>query len=240
MKNHVPMSSSGQPESSVCGDLSAVRDHLLRYCECLSGSRQEAEDVAQATLLKALPVLQGKSHPNMLALLRRIAKNTWIDHVRKQRKCHPLDPAQLSALCGSMPPEEHVGVEAALQVLIQRLTPKQRAVFLLCTVFQYADREAAELLGMTRGAVKAMLHRAKRRLASVTKMQPATDHDVQKEVLQAYVAAFHAADTAALIQLCLGDAFDPVPATSKVLISARRPAVSSTSNGLIPMSVLAA
>jgi RNA polymerase sigma-70 factor (ECF subfamily) len=197
--------------------------------------------VVQTTLIKALPVLKGaEKHPNVSALLRRIAKNTWLDHVRKQRKFRPYNPMELSAVCGSMPPEERLEVEAAFQVLIQQLTAQQRAVFLLCEVFEYTDREAGELLGISRGAVKATLRRAKVRLTSMKKIPSERDDGVQKEVLQAYVAAFHAADISTLMHLCLGGALDPVHATSKVLTFARRQTNARRTNGGTQMSILAA
>ena len=184
-----------QPHNLCVGDsnehLAALRDHLLRYCEYLAGSRHEAEDMVQTTLLKVLPVLQKEQlHPNVPALLQRIAKTTWLDHVRKQDKCRPCNPTELSTVCGFVPPEERLEVEVALQVLIQRQTPQQRAVFLLCDVFQYTDREAGELLGISRSAVKATLHRAKARLDPTSQYEnAASGSEVQKEVLQAYTAA---------------------------------------------------
>ncbi|BCU81641.1 hypothetical protein JIR001_14240 [Polycladomyces abyssicola] len=234
------MRSSEGSESDVHERLSTLRDHLLRYCEFLSGSRHEAEDVVQTTLIKALPVLKGaEKHPNVSALLRRIAKNTWLDHVRKQRKFRPYNPMELYAVCGSMPPEDRLEVEAALQV-IQQLTAQQRAVFLLCEVFEYTDREAGELLGMNRGAVKATLHRAKVRLISMKELLPERDDGVQNEILQAYVAAFYAADITTLMHLCQGGILDPVHATSKVLTFAQRQTNARRTNGGTQMSILAA
>jgi RNA polymerase sigma factor (sigma-70 family) len=231
---------SGRPESDINEHLLVLREQLLRYCEFLSGSRHDAEDLVQTTLLKALPVLQGVGHhPNVSALLRRIAKNTWFDHVRKQSRIQPCNPTEMSAVCGSVWLKEQLEVEAALQVLIQTLTPQQRAVFLLCEVFQYTDREAGELLGITRGAVKATLHRAKIRLHSILKYEdlPSDRDSVQKEILQAYVAAFRATDIPALIHLCQGD---PVHATSKVLTFAQRQANEKRMTGGTQMSMLAA
>lgn len=240
---NAPQLSSERSESDEQIHVATLCDHLLRYCEFLSGSRHEAEDVVQTTLLKALPVLQGaEQHPNVSALLRRIAKNTWLDHVRKQGKCRPHNPVEVEELCGSVPPEERSEVEAALQALMQRLTSQQQAVFLLCEVFDYTDREAAELLGISRGAVKATLHRAKARLDSTRDYEelPSAEDEEQKELLHAYVSAFHAADIRTLIHLCQVGVLDPVQATSKVLTLAQRQTVTRSTNDSTCMSMFAA
>ncbi|WP_081841431.1 sigma-70 family RNA polymerase sigma factor [Alicyclobacillus macrosporangiidus] len=106
-------------------------------------------------------------HPNVPAWLRRIAKNSWIDHVRKHSLSHPHGPSELAVRSEPAFHNEWAELEEALQILLTKLTPKQRMVFLLCEAFQYTDRETAELLGISRGAVKAALHRARVRLAAV-------------------------------------------------------------------------
>ncbi len=196
----------------------------------------------QTTLLKAMPVLSGERvHPNVPALLRRIAKNTWLDEVRANVKCQPCGPDTMAELL-HVGPADLPAVEEGLQVLIQRLTPQQRAVVLLCDIFQYTDREAATLLGVSRGAVKAALHRARVRLESVAEGADIlcfTD-ELQKEILAAYVSAFRAADVRMLIHLCQGGLLDPVQATTNVLTTAQRQSEASKSVGCRPVSMLAA
>jgi len=196
-----------QSEGNADLQLSALRDNLLRYCRTFCKSTYNAEDVVQTTLLKAIPILQGRyPHPNILALLRRIAKNTWFDHVRKQGKCQPYCFPEISTVCGFVLPKDRFEVEEALQVLMKVLTPQQRTVFLLCDVFQYTGTEAGELLGISRGAVKATRHRARVQLDSMPHrddIQSGRD-DVQEEILRAYVIAFHSANIAAIIHLCQG------------------------------------
>lgn len=232
-----------QSDPDATDTIMTIRDHLLRYCEFLCGSHHEAEDVVQTTLLKALPILQGgKEHSNVTALLRRIAKNTWLDYVRKRDKCDLQSPAQLSTLTDCVQPEERFEVEAALRLLMRQLTSRQRIVFLLCEVFEYTDREAADLLSTSRGAIKAMLHRAR---ASLNALPACKDFSrdreaAQKEILEAYVAAFHAADIRALIHLCQDDTLDPVLATGKVLRFAQRQVSGSQKKSGVKMSLLAA
>lgn len=204
--------------------ISILRSQLVRYCEFLSGSKHDAQDLVQATLLKALPVLQGEqAHPNLPALLRRIAENTWLDHLRKQGKNQFCDSNELVER-SFVDPLDHSSLEETLQVLVETLTPQQRAVVLLCDVFQYTDREAADMLGVSRGAVKATLHRARVRLEPFkegVEVSPVIDV-AQKEILETYVSAFKSADIRMLIHLCQDGVLDPVHATTKVLTFAQR------------------
>lgn len=218
-----------------------LRRKLLRYCEFLSGSRHDAEDLVQTTMLKALPVLKGtQEHPNVTGFLRRIAKNTWLDQVRKTGRHQLCDVEDLAGLA-SVDLADQSPLEEAMQVLVRRLTPQQRAVILLCDVFQYTDQEAADLLRISLGAVKATLHRARLRLEHITEdgKVPCSD-ELQKEILQAYVSAFQASDIRMLVHFCQGGVLDPVLATTKVLTFAERQGEGTDADSHNPTSMLAA
>lgn len=193
-----------------------------------------AEDLVQVTLMKALPVLNGVAfHANLPALLRRIARNAWIDHVLKHTKDHLYNPYDLSMVGPNVFVEDSASVEEALALVLEWLTPQQRAVVLLCDVFQYTDREASVVLGIGRGAIKATLYRARLRLrtAAATNEHSAVADEAQKEILSAYVTAFQAADIRMLIHLCQSGPLDPVLATGNVFTLAnQRSHVKSKSN----------
>jgi len=235
---------SVQRQESLMTDesIGSLRTQLLRYCEFLSGSRHDAEDLVQATFLKALPMLAGiQEHPNLPAFLLRIAKNTWLDDCRRNRKCQLCDSMEMPDV-SSVGLKDGLSLEEALQGLIMWLTTQQRAVVLLCDVFQYTDREAAECLGISRGAVKATLHRARLRLEPVTEGLEVSSvaDESQKVILEAYVLAFQAADIRALIHLCQGGVLDPVQATTKVLTFAQRQAETRKAIDRNPTSMRAA
>lgn len=106
------------------------------------------------------------NHPNPEALLFRIARNTWIDILRRKAtlsRVLELDqsPTEASAEYGSFE------IEAAFQALQEHLSPLQQAVFLLRDVLGHSAMEAAEILDTTEGAIKAALHRARQALPLV-------------------------------------------------------------------------
>lgn len=66
------------------------------------------------------------------------------------------------------------------------------------------------------------------------------ENEAQKEILKAYLSAFHSADTQMLIHLCQGGVLDPVQATTKVLTFAKRQAETRKAVDYNPRLMLAA
>ncbi|MCQ6558134.1 RNA polymerase sigma factor [Paenibacillus mendelii] len=181
---------------------------LYRYCLTLTHSPWEAEDIVQEACLRVLPLLKGqRPHANPAALIKRTAKNIWIDQVRRQQ----LKDRLIQQLAGyeAHTDEHSFEVEHILSALVQRLSPLQLTVFLLRDVFQYKAAEAAARLQMTEGAVKAALHRARKGVAALkqhldpeTGVVPAASQ-ANSEWFQAFISAFQCSDPEALIYLAL-------------------------------------
>lgn len=100
-------------------------------------------------------------------------------------------------------------VRLALIVSLQYLPPRQRAVLILREVLAWSAAEVGALLDMSVAAVKSALQRARTRLdelsPSADRTTPLTEPQ-QRELLQNYIAAFEAADPAALERLLRQDA----------------------------------
>ena len=100
-------------------------------------------------------------------------------------------------------------VRLALIVSLQYLPPRQRAVLILREVLAWSAAEVDALLDMSVAAVKSALQRARARLDEVA---PSADQPTaltereQHELLNQYIAAFEAADPAALERLLRQDA----------------------------------
>lgn len=111
------------------------------------------------------------------------------------------DPATVVAVRDS--------VRLALIVSLQYLPPRQRAVLILREVLAWSAAEVAALLGMSVAAVKSALQRARARLdqlAPSTEVSARLAEPEQRRLLENYIAAFEAADPAALERLLREDA----------------------------------
>jgi RNA polymerase sigma factor (sigma-70 family) len=218
-------------------NLQELQSSLMRYCLSITESVWEAEDLAQETCLKAIHLLNGSTvHANPIAYLLRIAKNTRVDQLRKQKAFH----IKMNLI---LPEEQHsyndifnLDVEAALQLLIQCLSPMQRIVFLLRDVFGFTNKEAAQILKITEGAVKAALHRARCSLEAAKEAFAADEIsnskvESEKVILRSLIAAFQLRDVPLLVQLCQNDALDPAMAigmAQRHLLGRRSPAMHRT------------
>ena len=145
--------------------LEQLKGTLNRYCLSLTGSIWEAEDLAQNTWLKALPLLQNVGHLNPEAFLLRIAKNTWIDQVRRSQVVKRLLQQKQMSRQNEELDSDHL--EIIFSSLLTHLSPLQMAVFMLRDVFTFTANETAQLLQTTEGAVKSALHRAHKSLEKV-------------------------------------------------------------------------
>jgi RNA polymerase sigma factor (sigma-70 family) len=73
-------------------------------------------------------------------------------------------------------------------LLLERLSPEERAAFLLHEVFDYSHAEAAAILGIAEDASRQRVHRAKQRLREA-RPRFGVDDAVQQRLLQRFVAA---------------------------------------------------
>ncbi|WP_167577494.1 RNA polymerase sigma factor [Ammoniphilus sp. YIM 78166] len=180
---------------------SAIRPHyevLKAYCNYLTKNSSDGEDLVQETLFKAFKMYM--KNPLILqnrAYLMKIAYNAWLNFCRKKH-CpihHMMDIERIAQ-------EEEVEtyeIEAAIQWLVKNLTPPQRSIFLLMDVMGYSAVETAQLLRSTEGAVKASLHRARKKLSSIN--QDADEEGASESLTQAYMQAFQAQDAREIASL---------------------------------------
>jgi RNA polymerase sigma-70 factor (ECF subfamily) len=183
------------------------RAGLHRYAERLTGDVFEAEDLVQDTLLRGFGAIgRGDLHGeasrirNVRAYLFRTASNLWIDGIRRARR----DSLVRKAADGEAEVTEPglASVADAAARLYAVASPQERAAVVLKDVFDYTNREIAELLDTSEGAVKAALHRGRARLIAPT---PSLRHrPPSKALLDRFVAAFNARDAGALTA-CLLD-----------------------------------
>jgi RNA polymerase sigma-70 factor, ECF subfamily len=160
-----------------------IRPELHRYCARMTGSVFDGEDVVQETLAKAYYALgQMLEPPNLRPWLFRIAHNTAMDFLKRyERKNVELVPD----LPERAEPEE-TGVDPALVVAalsaFVELPPVQRSAIILKDVLGHSLEETAATMGVTVGAVKAALSRAR---ANIAKTSPAASAPAKPPTTQA-------------------------------------------------------
>jgi RNA polymerase sigma-70 factor (ECF subfamily) len=140
-------------------------DRIYGYLHVSVGNRHDAEDLTTQTFLKMLESIgkfRWQSAP-FSAWLFRIAHNLAMDHFRATKRWQPEEEVpepppdeSTSAEAGAL---ESIGQKSMLE-LIEDLSPEQQQVLTLKFVFNFANAEAATILGKTEGAIKSLQHRA--------------------------------------------------------------------------------
>jgi RNA polymerase sigma-70 factor (ECF subfamily) len=95
-------------------------------------------------------------------------------------------------------------VTFAFLVLLETMSPEERAVFLLKDIFEYAHSEVAEMLGITVDNSRQLLHRARTRLAEARPRLTGTPQ-ARRAVAERFARAFASADGSALTALLTSD-----------------------------------
>jgi RNA polymerase sigma-70 factor, ECF subfamily len=156
---------TAQGPTDAVDELVAVHaDAVYRYALRLTRSRHEAEDLAQETLLKGWRHRRRLRDPRAGRVwLLTIATNLHRDHVRSFRPMTTLaaDPPLPLTACPSDKRLEHRECVARALEALDELPERQRQVLHLITVEQLSGDEAAAILDISPGALKASLSLAR-------------------------------------------------------------------------------
>jgi RNA polymerase sigma-70 factor (TIGR02957 family) len=153
--------------------LEEVRPRAFAIAYRMLGSVSEAEDVVQEALLRLHAAIErGEEISSPRAYVATIATRLAIDELRSARARRetyvgewlpePIaespeeDPAQHAELADSL--------SLAFLVVLESLTPEQRAAFLLHDVFDYGYGEVAEIVGTSEQNARQLAARARRQV----------------------------------------------------------------------------
>ncbi|HET7657076.1 MAG TPA: sigma-70 family RNA polymerase sigma factor [Bacillales bacterium] len=184
--------------------LQSYQADLEKYCRMLAGTPWDGDDLLQETLIKAFKSSTSlENHPVPKAFLFRVATHAWIDHCRRNKL--KVDTYERMDRFGSLDSSMDFEIRGAMEALVHRLPPRQVVVILLIDVFGFSASSAAEMMEVTDGAVKALLHRARNTL-KLAKDDEKREQDRLKtksaaELIDLFLEAFHRFDPAAVIRV---------------------------------------
>ncbi len=187
------------------------RGDLHVYCQRLTQTIWDAEDLVQETLLRGFAMtargdLHGEHSPvrNAKAYLFRVATNQWIDHKRKLQR-ELLQPA-IEVAAPQATDDVLPGIERALQVT----SAQEFAAFVLKEGYDFTLGEIADFVGTSVGTVKSALSRSRHKIAttpsipSIPSMPSTLTGPVDAEnrrVAQQFADAINRQDLDGLMQL---------------------------------------
>ena len=146
--------------------LIATVPRLRRFAFQRTGNAAEADDMVQATLLRAWENRSRfQAGTNLVAWLFTILRNTYLNQRKRlRREVEDIDGVHAAALVLPPAQEHRIGL-AELQVALNQLPSEQRETLLLVVVDGLIYEEAALVLGCQPGTVKSRVSRARERLA---------------------------------------------------------------------------
>jgi RNA polymerase sigma-70 factor (TIGR02957 family) len=150
----------------------ALRPLLLSIAYRMLGSFGDAEDVVQEAFLRLhRETVEGREVDSIKAFLTTVTTRLAIDQLRSARRQREtyvgpwlpepvvdeyVDLADSAALSDSL--------STAFLLVLERLSPDQRAVFLLHDVFGYSYEEVASIMAKSQSACRQIAVRARRQL----------------------------------------------------------------------------
>jgi RNA polymerase sigma-70 factor (ECF subfamily) len=212
-------------------ELDELRPGAFAIAYRMLGSVSEAEDLVQEGLLRLHRAREeGERIESPRAYLSTVVTRLGIDHLRSARVRRetyvgewlpePLltseedDPARHAEVADSL--------SLAFLVLLESLSPEQRAVFLLREVFDYPYDEIAEIVGKSEANARQLATRARREVDAGRPRFEAS-REQRDELAGRFFAAVQEGDLAGLEALLAedvvlhGDGGGKVPAIAKAL-----------------------
>ncbi|HSD81607.1 MAG TPA: RNA polymerase sigma-70 factor [Solirubrobacteraceae bacterium] len=191
-----------------------LRPRLVGIAYRMLGSVGEAEDLAQEALLRLHDATRrGEEIASPAGWLVAVTTRLAIDELRSAR-------VRREAYAGPWLPEPLVAggddeaatrveldetVSMAFLVLLERLGPVERAVFVLREAFAYGYDEIAAIVGRSEDACRQLLSRARRRIADERpRFEPSRER--REELARRFLDAARDGELAGLVELLAADA----------------------------------
>lgn len=185
-----------------------VRPRLFGIAYRMLGSAAEAEDVVQDAWMRwqttdrsVVRDAQGFLVTTTTRLAINVAQSA---HARRETYVGPWlpEPVDTSADPG-LGAERAEALELAVLVLLEKLSPTERAAYVLREAFDYAYGEIAEILQLSEANARQYVSRAKKHIAG-GRPAPVSLAE-RRRLLDAFVAASRTGDLAALEGLFASD-----------------------------------
>ncbi|MBC9714545.1 RNA polymerase sigma factor SigJ [Streptomyces sp. TRM66268-LWL] len=194
----------------------AARPRLEAIAYRMLGSAAEAEDLVQETYLRWQAAdVERIEVPE--AWLTKVLTNLCLNQLtsaRARRETYvgqwlPEPLLEGDPMLGPADTaEQRESVSYAVLTLMERLTPNERAVYVLKEAFAYGHREIAEILDISEASSQQIFSRAKKRLADRTdgKARTEIDEAAAKRIVEEFLAAATSGQTEPLVKLLTSDA----------------------------------
>src|SRR4051794_2435032 len=180
---------------------------LLSYCRHLLGTLDEAEDAVQHTFLAAhRALLRDDREIHLKAWLYAIARNRCLSMLRARRERVAFDD-ELEAIPSTAGLAVEVEQREDLRDLLadlQRLPEDQRSALVLSEIGAHTHDDIAEVLGVKRTKVKALVFQARESLAAARTARDTPCLEIREELATARGGALRRGNLRRHLDVCVG------------------------------------
>jgi RNA polymerase sigma factor (sigma-70 family) len=197
------------------GHFEASRNRLASLAYRLLGSAADAEDAVQDAFLRWQAADRQRIEVPE-AWLTKVVTNLCLDRLRsararRERSAGAWLPEPLLDGDPMLGPadtfEQRESVSLAVLTLLERLSPIERAVYVLREAFSYSHTEIAEILDITESASQQHFHRARHRITAARRRSGGeVDPASARRVIEEFLAAASSGRTERLVALLTDDA----------------------------------
>ncbi|GHB79012.1 DNA-directed RNA polymerase sigma-70 factor [Streptomyces cirratus] len=218
--------------AASAADFEEHRGRMFGIAYRMLGSAHEAEDAVQDAYLRwSAADRDDVEYPGawLAKTVTRLCLNRLTSaRARREEYVGPWLPEPVLTSDGTLGPldsaERRDSVSMALLVLLEQLTPVERAVYVLREAFAYGHREIAELLDLTEANSRQLYRRAAQRVEAQRPRLRPPDPQRWQGLVDTFMAAARDGDVARLETLLSADA-RLVSDGGGVVSAARRPIV---------------
>jgi RNA polymerase sigma-70 factor (ECF subfamily) len=195
---------AGEVSDADAASFQQVRQRLFRIAYRVLGSATDADDVVQDAWIRwhRTDRTEVRDPASFLATTTtRLAINVF-QSARARRETH-IEPQLIDRLDTQADPlldaQQGEALELAVGALLQKLSPAERAVYVLREAFDYPYRKISEVLPLSEANARQLITRARRRLAD--EHRRAINASERQRFLDAFVLAAKTGELARLEQL---------------------------------------
>jgi len=140
-------------------------DKVYKFVFYKVSTPELAEDLTSQVFTKVLEyMLGGREIESVQALIYKTARNQVIDHYRKGKQEVPIEFAGMEASSSFEGEVEDKEAIEEVESALRKLKGQTKDAMLLRYIDDYSIKEVAKILGKSEGAVRVMIHRAKKDL----------------------------------------------------------------------------
>lgn len=145
-----------------------VHDQFTRYCLAMTGNEQDAKDLINDAILRALERFETLRNPDsFLYFLISIAKRVYLNQRRRTKFWGQVSESKMEGYQDPSANQE-TNIEAwLLYKALDKLPTKQKEALILFEITGFSLKEVAEIQGNSLSAVKVRLMRGRKKLAEL-------------------------------------------------------------------------